>query len=218
MSQTKPVMKTNKVSGTTGKMPGSTSKVSETTDKVSGTTSKVSKTTDTMSKTTNKVSGTTSKVSKTTDTLSKTTNKMPGASSKVSGTTMISKATTEMGAPTVGYWPSCLAPDFRDVPCLKAGQPSFMDLQELRGKMVLLLFYPVDFGYIGPTELELLDELGADCEVVAISSGSLLSKQAFLNTPRAEGGGQGLGLGLVEDRGGRIARAYGMTREGSGYR
>ena len=204
MSQTKSVMKTSKMSETTSKMPG-------TKNKVSGTKTSVSKTSNKEFETLDKRFGTASKVSE------ETTSKLSGAS-KVSGTTVMSKSTTELGAPTVGYWPSCLAPDFRDVPCLKAGQPGLMDLQELRGKMVLLLFYPVDFGYIGPTELELLDELGADCEVVAISSGSLLSKQAFLNTPRAEGGGQGLGLGLVEDRGGRIARAYGMTREGSGYR
>ena len=29
-----------------------------------------------------------------------------------------------------------------------------------------LLFQPVDFGYIGPTELELLDSLHSECEVL----------------------------------------------------
>ena len=32
----------------------------------------------------------------------------------------------------------------------------------------LLLFQPVDFGYIGPTELELLDSLHPECEVLLI--------------------------------------------------
>ena len=68
------------------------------------------------------------------------------------------------------------------VPCLTNGTATTFDLFNLRGKFVLLLFQvnslvhlvfkfalllfqPVDFGYVGPTELELLDGLGADCEV-----------------------------------------------------
>merc|ERR1719180_138670 len=113
-----------------------------------------------------------------------------------------------------GFWPGCLAPDMKEVPCLTNGTATTFDL---RGKFVLLLFQPVDFGFVSPTELELLDDLGADCEVVAITSGSVVGKQAFLSTPRSEGGGEGLALTLVEDRAGHIAKAYGVMREGSGY-
>jgi peroxiredoxin len=133
--------------------------------------------------------------------------------------------------PCTGFWPGCQAPAFHAVPCLRAGAPGTLDLSSLRGKDVLLLFQPVDFGYIGPSELELLDGLGPDTEVVAVSSGSLVGKQAFLGTPRcagrclpilpchrSEGGGEGLALTLLEDRGGRIAQAFGVLREGSGYR
>ena len=31
-----------------------------------------------------------------------------------------------------------------------------------------ILFQPVDFGYIGPTELELLDSLHSECEVIIL--------------------------------------------------
>ena len=55
------------------------------------------------------------------------------------------------------------------VPCLINGTATTFDLINLRGKFVLLLFQPVDFGYVGPTELELLDDLGADCEVKTFS-------------------------------------------------
>jgi hypothetical protein len=89
--------------------------------------------------------------------------------------------------PCTGFWPGCQAPDLKAVPCLRAGSPGTLDLASLRGKDVLLLFQPVDFGYIGPTELELLDGLGPDTEVVAVSSGSLVGKQAFLGTPRCPG-------------------------------
>ena len=53
----------------------------------------------------------------------------------------------------------------KQVPCLRNGAATTFYLGDLRGKFVLLLFQPVDFGYIGPTELELLDDLGSDCEV-----------------------------------------------------
>ena len=33
---------------------------------------------------------------------------------------------------------------------------------------LLIFFQPVDFGYIGPTELELLDSLHPECEVLII--------------------------------------------------
>ena len=51
------------------------------------------------------------------------------------------------------------------VPCLRNGAATTFYLGDLLGKFVLLLFQPVDFGYIRPTELELLDDLGSDCEV-----------------------------------------------------
>ena len=111
MSQTKSVVKTSKMSETTSNMPG-------TKNKVSGTKTSVSKTSNKEFETLDKRFGTASKVSE------ETASKLSGAKSNVSGTTMMSKSTTQMRAPPVmGYWPSCLAPDFRDVPCLKAGQP-----------------------------------------------------------------------------------------------
>ena len=53
------------------------------------------------------------------------------------------------------------------VPCLHDDAATAFDLANLFSKFVLLLFQPVDFGYIGPTELELLDNLALDCEVRA---------------------------------------------------
>ena len=150
--------------------------------------------------------------------------KMSLQNSKPSTSTL----TSEVVTPTTGFWPGCQAPDFRDVPCLQGGAAATLTLSSLKGSAVILLFQPVDFGYIGPTELELVERLGSDCRVVAVSTGSLVGKQAFLNTPRcllppllpcrSEGGGQGLAMTLVEDRGGAIARAFGVSGEGSSYR
>ena len=54
---------------------------------------------------------------------------------------------------------------FLEVPCLRNGSATTFDLEHRQGKFVLLLFQPLDFGYIGPVELELLDHLQPDCEV-----------------------------------------------------
>ena len=120
-----------------------------------------------------------------------------------------------------GFWPECLAPNFSST-CVQSGQVFSVNLESLRGKMVLLLFYPLDFGYICPTEImaiqDIMMELEANnCTVLAISSGSVLSKVAFLSTPKQEGGLEGVDIGLVEDKEGSIARSYGVQREDSGY-
>ena len=72
--------------------------------------------------------------------------------------------------------------------------------------MMLLLFYPVDFGYISPVDLvslqNMLEELeNNNCVVLAISSGSVLSKVACLSmsTHKYEGGLEGVKIGMVED-------------------
>ena len=122
---------------------------------------------------------------------------------------------------TSGFWPGCLAPNF-SANCVQSGQVFPVNLESYRGKMVLLLFYPVDFDYLSPTELlsiqNMLGELEANnCKVLAISSGSVLSKVAFLSTPKYEGGLEGVKLRLVEDMQGSIAKSYGVQRDNSGY-
>ena len=124
-------------------------------------------------------------------------------------------------SPKFGFWPGCLAPNFSSS-CVKSGQVFSVNLESFRGKMVLLFFYPLDFGYICPTEImgiqDIMMELEANnCTVLAISSGSVLSKVAFLSTPKQEGGLEGLDIGLVEDKEGSIARSYGVQREDRGY-
>ena len=41
-------------------------------------------------------------------------------------------------------------------------------MQALLLSNLLIFFQPMDFGYIGPTELELLDSLHPECEVILI--------------------------------------------------
>ena len=86
--------------------------------------------------------------------------------------------------------------------------------------MVLLLFYPIDFYYICPSKLlvvqkMLLEFQQEECEVLAISTGSIPSKVVFTSSSKEEGGVAG--INLVEDKEGDISYLYGVVREDSGY-
>ena len=86
--------------------------------------------------------------------------------------------------------------------------------------MFLLLFYPSDFVYICPSELlavldMILEFQHEECEVLAISTGSILSKVVFTSSFKEEGGVAG--INLVEDKEGDISHLYGVVREDSGY-
>ncbi|KAJ7202594.1 2-cysteine peroxiredoxin [Mycena pura] len=95
-------------------------------------------------------------------------------------------------------------------------------LSDYRGKWVVLLFYPMDFTFVCPTEiLAFNDALPAlkelDTVVLGISTDSQYAHLAWAAQPRAQGGlGPGLQLPLVADRSMQIARAYGVLLEDAG--
>jgi len=123
---------------------------------------------------------------------------------------------------TTALWPGFSAPSFKAPVVFSGGFTSEVDLQSLRGSYCLLIFYPMDFCYISPTELMVLDDNLEDfkqenCGVLAISTSSILSKTAFLSTDKEQGGVAGISFGLVVDKEGEIGSKYGVLREGSGY-
>merc|ERR1712142_739453 len=80
----------------------------------------------------------------------------------------------------------------------------------------------MDFGYICPTELTMLDDKldefkRQDCEVLAVSTSSLVSKMAFLSVDKEQGGVAGIRIRLVEDKEGEIGNMFGVMKEDSGY-
>jgi peroxiredoxin (alkyl hydroperoxide reductase subunit C) len=89
------------------------------------------------------------------------------------------------------------------------------------GKWLVLFFYPLDFGYISPSELVALEarrgELeGLGCRLVAVSQDSAVSHHRFGDIHCGFGGVFGLGFPLVEDPAGAISRLYGVDRAGAG--
>ena len=87
--------------------------------------------------------------------------------------------------------------------------------QYIGKKFVVFFFYPLDFTFVCPTELHAfqakLDEFKKlDTEVVACSVDSHFSHWAWLNTPKQNGGIEGVTYPLVADFSKTIAMNYGV--------
>ncbi|HYY94145.1 MAG TPA: peroxiredoxin [Pyrinomonadaceae bacterium] len=94
-------------------------------------------------------------------------------------------------------------------------------LSDYRGKWLVLLFYPLDFTFVCPTELTTFsdryeDFLGIGADVIGISTDSVHSHRAWLKTPRDKGGVEGLKYPLASDITKQVARDYGVLIEDKG--
>jgi peroxiredoxin (alkyl hydroperoxide reductase subunit C) len=88
-------------------------------------------------------------------------------------------------------------------------------LSGLKGKYVVLFFYPLDFTFVCPSEIIAFDKKLADfksrnCEVVGVSVDSHFSHWAWKNTPVEKGGIGNVKYPLVADLTKNIARDYGV--------
>jgi len=111
------------------------------------------------------------------------------------------------------------APDF-DLPSTKNIQTlaESVKLSDYKGKWLILLFYPLDFTFVCPTELTAFSERyeeiqGAGAEVIGISTDSVHSHRAWIKTPRDQNGIEGLKYPLASDVGGRLAAKYNILVE-----
>ncbi len=105
------------------------------------------------------------------------------------------------------------APDFTAKAVVDGDVKAHFKLSDLRGKYVVLFFYPLDFTFVCPTELHAFQEKSEqfrklNCEVVACSIDSHFSHVAWLNTPKKDGGIQGVKYAVVSDINKTIARDY----------
>jgi peroxiredoxin (alkyl hydroperoxide reductase subunit C) len=111
------------------------------------------------------------------------------------------------------------APDF-NLPSTKNMESlaENISLSDYKGKWLILLFYPLDFTFVCPTELtafsDRIDELtGIGAEVLGVSTDSVHSHRAWLKTPRDQNGIEGLQYPLLSDVGGRLAAKYNILVE-----
>ena len=109
------------------------------------------------------------------------------------------------------------APKFSATAVIDGGEfeENFSLEQFIGKKFVVFFFYPLDFTFVCPTELHAfqakLDEFKKlDTEVIACSVDSHFSHWAWLNTPKDNGGIQGVTYPLVADTSKTIAMNYGV--------
>lgn len=111
------------------------------------------------------------------------------------------------------------APDFTAAAVL--GDGSIVDafqLSSLRGKYVVLFFWPLDFIFVCPSEIiahnnrmDKFRELGV--EVVGVSIDSQFTHHAWRSTPVEKGGIGAVEFTMVADVKHEITRAYGIEHE-----
>lgn len=108
------------------------------------------------------------------------------------------------------------APDFAATAILGNGDiQEHFRLSDLRGRYVMLFFWPLDFTFVCPSEIiahnnriKRFRELGV--EVVGASIDSHFTHLAWRNTPVEKGGIGPVGFTLVADIKHEIMRAYGV--------
>jgi peroxiredoxin 2/4 len=111
------------------------------------------------------------------------------------------------------------APDF-NLPSTKNMETlaENISLSDYKGKWLILLFYPLDFTFVCPTELtafsDRIDEInGIGAEVLGASTDSVHSHRAWIKTPRDQNGIEGLAYPIISDVGGKLAAKYNILVE-----
>ncbi|SMF95103.1 peroxiredoxin (alkyl hydroperoxide reductase subunit C) [Methylomagnum ishizawai] len=114
------------------------------------------------------------------------------------------------------------APDFTAAAVLGDGsiKDSYTFSAETQGKYVAVVFYPLDFTFVCPTELvaldHRLDELTSrGVEVLAVSVDSQFTHAAWRNTPVDKGGIGPVRYTMIADVSHAIAKAYDVEVEGA---
>ncbi len=128
--------------------------------------------------------------------------------------TGIAKETTTTFAKVGQPAPDFNLPSTKNLLTLKEN----VKLSDYKGKWLILMFYPLDFTFVCPTELtafsDRLDEItGVGAEIIGISTDSVHSHRAWINTPKEQNGIEGLRYPLASDVGGKLSRAYNILVE-----
>lgn len=96
-----------------------------------------------------------------------------------------------------------------------------ISLADYAGRWLVFFWYPRDFTVVCPTEITALSDrmdefTDLDAAVLGASTDSVYCHRAWLRTPRAENGIEGVRFPLLADDLGRIAQSYGVLSEDEG--
>ncbi len=114
------------------------------------------------------------------------------------------------------------APDFKAAAVLGCGSivDDYSFSERTKGKYVAVVFYPLDFTFVCPTELvaldHRLDELASrGVEVLAVSVDSQFTHAAWRNTPVEKGGIGPVRYTMIADVSHAICKAYDVEHAGA---
>ncbi|NJK35929.1 MAG: peroxiredoxin [Oscillatoriales cyanobacterium SM2_2_1] len=113
------------------------------------------------------------------------------------------------------------APDFEAIAVVDLEFRRLRFSRFRRDRHVVLLFYPLDFTFVCPTELAAFSDRHDEFDhlntrILGISVDSHYAHLAWLQTPRTEGGIWGLAFPLVSDVTKGISRAYNVLDPAAG--
>ena len=111
------------------------------------------------------------------------------------------------------------APDFTATAVFGNNEIKPLTLSKLRGKHVVMFFYPLDFTFVCPSELIAFDHRleefkKRNVEVIGVSIDSEWTHLAWKNTPVEKGGIGQVGYPLVADIKHSICQAFDVEAEG----
>ena len=94
-------------------------------------------------------------------------------------------------------------------------------LSDYKGRWLVLVFYPLDFTFVCPTELTTFsdryqDFQGVGADIIGVSTDSVFSHRAWLKTSRDKGGVENLKYPLAADATKKVSRDYGVLIEDKG--
>jgi len=114
------------------------------------------------------------------------------------------------------------APDFTMETALGNGKDfGKASLSDYKGKWLVLFFYPLDFTFVCPTEITGLSQAAEEfkklnTEILGVSTDSIHSHRAWINTPVSENGLGQLNFPLASDITKKVASDYGVLIEEEG--
>ncbi|XP_022098168.1 peroxiredoxin-2-like [Acanthaster planci] len=102
------------------------------------------------------------------------------------------------------------------------GEFKELKLTDYKGKYLVLVFYPLDFTFVCPTEIIAFSDRISEfkeinAEVVAVSVDSQFTHLAWINTPRKQGGLGPIQIPLLSDLTHQISKDYGVLLEDLGH-
>ncbi|CAF2664501.1 unnamed protein product [Rotaria sp. Silwood2] len=113
------------------------------------------------------------------------------------------------------------APSFEGVAVVN-GEFKEISLNDFKDKYLVLLFYPLDFTFVCPTEIiafsdRIQEFRNINTEVVAVSVDSQFTHLAWINTPREQGGLGNIQIPLLADLTHQISKDYGVYLQDVGH-